>query len=124
MTSEQRGLWADLLALAGASRHAGVIASGETNGKLVGFPLDYLAAVLRVKEDTLRASLELFKEQERVSVSETGAIYITNWAKYQSEYQRQKKYRKNEAPPQGEESTKLNLDSEEPVSEGWGIKSQ
>jgi hypothetical protein len=116
MTSEQRGLWVDLLALAGASRHAGIVASGETNGKLMGYPLDYLAATLRVKEDVLRETLELFKVQDRITVSDTGAIYITNWAKYQSEYQRQSKYRKNKAPLHTDESVELVDAESEPVA--------
>ena len=101
LTAEQRGLWADLIALAGGSRHAGVICQGETNGKLMGYPIDYLSSNLRVKEETLRATLEMFKKQDRISVSETGAIYITNWKKYQSEYQRQAQYRRNQAPESG-----------------------
>jgi replisome organiser protein len=95
MTAEQRGLWADFLALAGASRVAGVICAGETKGVPDAYPLDYLASYLRCSEESLRAAIELFQSQERISVKD-GVIYITNWPKYQSEYQRQKPYRKIE----------------------------
>jgi hypothetical protein len=98
MSSEQRGIWADFLALAGESRTPGVISLGETKGKLEAYPLDYLAGLLRVKEEVLREAIQLFKDQGRITVSDIGVIYITSWAKYQSEYQRQQKYRTNVAP--------------------------
>lgn len=96
MTPAQRGIWADLLALAGSSRTAGIIGPGETGGIADGFPLDYLASILRVDLETLKDALAAFRQQQRIDVNERGAIAIVNWAKYQSEYQRQAKYRRND----------------------------
>jgi replisome organiser protein len=101
MTAEQRGLWADFLALAGASRVAGVICAGETKGVPDAYPIDYLASMLRCSEASLRGAIEVFESQNRISVKD-GVIYITNWPKYQSEYQRQKPYRKIEPQPEYE----------------------
>lgn len=93
LTAEQRSLWADLLAMAGASRIPGVIASGETNGIPDAYPPDYLANLLRCEEKFLKDALKIFEKQDRISL-ESGVITITNWHRYQSEYQRQAKYQK------------------------------
>jgi len=93
MSSEQRSLWADLLALAGASRHPGIIAAGETNGVLDAYPLDYLCGILRCEITWLKETLKLFEEQVRIK-NDGGVIHIVNWTKYQSEYH-QKRGRKS-----------------------------
>jgi replisome organiser protein len=86
LSQEQRSLWADLLALAGASRMPGIICSGNTNGVLDGYPSDYLCGILRWNLEEFGKAIELFKEQGRISIDGAGVIYILNWQKYQSEY--------------------------------------
>jgi N-terminal phage replisome organiser (Phage_rep_org_N) len=93
MSPAQRGMWADLLALGGASRHPGFIAAGETNGKLYGYPADYLCGIFRCNEKFLQETLKLFEAQDRIKTRK-GVIEILNWAKYQSEYH-QKRQRKS-----------------------------
>lgn len=93
LTASQRGIWADLLALAGASRHPGFIVAGETNGKLDPYPMDYLCGLFRCDEEFLKKTLKLFERQERITNNQ-GVIGIVNWSKYQSEYH-QKRERKS-----------------------------
>jgi N-terminal phage replisome organiser (Phage_rep_org_N) len=94
MSPAQRGMWADLLAMGGASRHPGFIAAGETNGKLYGYPDDYLCGIFRCTPKFLKETLALFEQQDRVRRSKNRVIEIINWEKYQSEYH-QKRQRKS-----------------------------
>jgi N-terminal phage replisome organiser (Phage_rep_org_N) len=98
LTPQQRSMWADLLALAGNSRFPGVICSGDTNGVLEPFPMDYLCGVFRCKEADVRAAFDLFLAQGRVTINETGVIRIVNWDKYQSEYQLKRQRRQYNEP--------------------------
>ena len=74
----QRAVWADLLALGGQSRIPGVICAGEENGKIIGFPLSRNAGLVDVPElNELKAMLDLFEKQERITVEyENGRIII------------------------------------------------
>jgi len=99
LTAPQRLLWIDLLALAGRSRFPGYVYAGEGEaGKKVGYPIAYLAGVLQMDEVTLNNALKLLQQHHRITLEETGpeqyVIGIINWEKYQSEYLRQKAYRK------------------------------
>jgi hypothetical protein len=90
LTPQQRSIWADLLALAGRSRFPGIVCSGETNGTLEPFPMDYLCSVFRCSLKDAKAAFELYKAQGRISIDKTGVIQIVNWDKYQSEYQQKR----------------------------------
>jgi hypothetical protein len=103
LSQEQRSLWADLLALAGASRVPGVICSGNTNGVLDGYPPDYLCGILRWNLEEFTKALELFKEQGRISIDSAGVIFILNWQKYQSEYHQ----KRNKAADKASENSKF-----------------
>jgi hypothetical protein len=73
---KQRAVWADLLALGGQSRIAGFVDVPEIN--------------------ELKATLDLFEKQERITVEhENGRIIIRllNWSKYQAEYSKQARYK-------------------------------
>jgi len=95
---KQRAVWADLLAMGGQSRVSGVICSGEESGQIVGIPLLRIAGLVDVPTEELSNMLMLFEKQERIKLSHDsgGRVIITilNWSKYQSEYDRQKKYRR------------------------------
>ena len=88
LTPAERSIWYDLIILAGACRVPGQISSNETTP----FPHDYIANLLQVPLDLLQTTLKKLADTGRVSENENG-IHITNWLKYQSEYDRQKKYR-------------------------------
>lgn len=49
---------------------------------------------MQVSADEWRRALDMFVKQERVSIDSRGVIHIINWAKYQSEYARVVKYRR------------------------------
>lgn len=99
LTAPQRLLWVDLLALAGRSRFPGYVYAGEgEGGKKVGYPIAYLAGVLQMDEVDANNALKLLQEKGHITLDESGpeqyVVGIVNWEKYQSEYLRQKTYRK------------------------------
>src|SRR5208282_4136563 len=53
-------------------------------------PMDYLCSVFRCDDSVARDTLHLFEQQGRITVDELGVIRITNWDKYQSEYQQKR----------------------------------
>ena len=85
----ERGVWYDLLVLAGNCRQEGIIAAGPDRP----YPLTWIAGTLNVPLPLLKRTLDKCKESERIGMNGTGMIKITNWEKYQSEYDRQKSYR-------------------------------
>ncbi|MFP3897913.1 MAG: phage replisome organizer N-terminal domain-containing protein [Dehalococcoidia bacterium] len=95
---EIRGVWIDLLALAGAGRYGD---SGEiklANG--IGLTDRQFAEILGVSLRLWKRAKCRFENTDRIKVSKTGAISITNWSKYQSEYQRQKPLRERQRAQQ------------------------
>jgi len=99
LTAQQRLLWIDLLALAGRSRFPGQIYAGVGgDGSKVGYPIGYLSGLLQMDEVTLNNALKLLREHCHITLDESAPeqyiIGIINWEKYQSEYLRQKTYRK------------------------------
>jgi len=99
LTAAQRLLWVDLLALAGRSRFPGFIYAGTGQGnEKVGYPIAYLAGVLQMDETDTNNALKLLEAHGHITLEEVSPekyiIGIINWEKYQSEYLRQKTYRK------------------------------
>jgi len=78
MNSAQRGVWYDLLLLAGESRTRGKIQASPNQG----YPLAYIANILNIPERLLSATLAVCKKDGRIEVDSSG-ITITNWDKYQ-----------------------------------------
>lgn len=93
LSTKQRSMWADLLALAGDSRFPGIVTPGEDAGKFIGYPLGYFAGLFRCSEKEVSDAFNLFEQQTRIKFGEGREIYIVNWEKYQSEYQ-EKRQRK------------------------------
>lgn len=100
-SNDERGIFADFLALAGKSRYNGIIAAGEEQGKLVGYPMRILVALcISWSQEQLEAALAVHEmagrievERQELRTKETGyVIRITGWEKWQSEYDRTKKY--------------------------------
>jgi hypothetical protein len=79
-----RGVWADLLALAGSGQYGD---TGEIKlANWVGFTDGQISEILQIKPALWRRAKQRFMESERIKISSRGAISITNWSKYQSEY--------------------------------------
>jgi hypothetical protein len=125
LTAAQRIVWVDLLALAGRSRFPGFIYAGTGEGeKRVGYPIAYLAGVLQMDEVALNNTLKLLLDKGHITleepVPEQYVIGIVNWEKYQSEYLRQKAYRKvttkttSRLPVEGEVEVEVDGEGEKP----------
>ena len=100
ISDAQRAFWTDLLAMAGRSRFPGVICAGKINDEFVGYPINKFQALMSEPLD-VESTFELFKRTGKVTFRITSEsptklymLELTNWDKYQSEYQRQKKYRR------------------------------
>lgn len=93
LTPAERSVWDELLCLAGLCGMDGLIADKDKRP----FPHSYIAHELHISEDLLESTLVKCKDETRIKEDEHG-IYITNWDFYQSEYDRQKKYRKKFEP--------------------------
>src|SRR6266436_1816977 len=71
--------------------------------KIIGYPAAFLAPNSGITNDNIEATLEMFKAKGMVtyqtSVSVQGealyAVTITNWKKYQSDYEANKKYQRD-----------------------------
>jgi len=94
-TPAERGTWYDLLAFSSLCTNTGTICDREG----VPFPLSFIANRLNIRLALLKRTLEVCEQDGRISQDETG-IHITNWGKYQSEYDRQKPYRQGKDNPE------------------------
>jgi hypothetical protein len=110
MTDAQRAFWIDLLAMAGRSRFGGVVCSGKDGDAYIGYPLSKFQGLLAEPLDIL-ATFDLFERTGKITLHANGeelrrlfVIYITNWTRYQSEYERTKRYRNSGATPNATES--------------------
>lgn len=90
-TLELRGVWIDLLALAGSGKFgdSGEIKFSDNTGFLDAQIADLLS-ISRQKWAGLKRKLIL---TNRIMVEKHNIIKVVNWQKYQSEYERTKKYR-------------------------------
>lgn len=88
---ELRGIWADILALAGDGHYGDSGIIQLSNG--IAYTDGQIAGVLRISEELWGASKKRLIDTNRIEITSNGAISIVNWSKYQSEYDRQKGYR-------------------------------
>lgn len=90
-TEGLRGIWADVLALAGSGNYGddGIIQVA----KGVGYTDQQIAAMLQVKPESWQKYKKRLIETERIQVNGSNSIAIIKWRNYQSEYHRQKTYR-------------------------------
>jgi len=88
LDAEERGVWADLIALAGECGKDGRICDNDDRP----YPRDYIAGQLNIKEELLGATIAKCRADARLD-DRDDMIVITNWKAYQSEYDRQKQYR-------------------------------
>jgi hypothetical protein len=101
MSGAQRAFWVDLLAMAGRSRCAGIVCAGQDGERFVGYPLTVFGALDAANEIDIPATFDLFERTGKIRIEVTSEnptklykITIINWDRYQSEYDRQKNYRK------------------------------
>jgi len=85
---DERGVWADLIVMAGQCRLDGFIADNDKRP----FPMDYIANHLNISRELLDRTLEKCINEGRIELQE-GAIFVINFKQYQDEYTRQKPYR-------------------------------
>ena len=88
-----RAVFIDLLALAGSGVYGD---SGEIklpNG--VGLSDKQLKTILRLTNQQWVAARLQLQKTDRIRINTGGVISISNWHRYQSEYERQKPYRSN-----------------------------
>ncbi len=92
LTSEERGVWFDLLAMAADGRHESYIAPNMDQG----YPDAWVAATLNIPLKLLQRVISKCLATGRLEKTKFG-LHITNWSRYQSEYDRQKPYRQQKS---------------------------
>lgn len=90
-TAEERGIFADLLALANESRNRGIIQANETKP----FPHHWIAGMLNLSDEVFENALKKFIEQERVEETQFG-LKIINFAWYNREFTKRGRPPKNQ----------------------------
>ncbi len=85
----ERFVWFGILLLAGDSAYEGKIALTED----MGYSDEQLGAMLKCDASLIRKAKKKMIKFEKIKILKNNIIQILNWAKYQSEYQRQKPYR-------------------------------
>lgn len=85
---EERGVWADLLALGGELGQDGKFC--DNDGRAL--PWDFIANSLNIRKALLETVVNKSLEEGRLKEKD-GVFILSNWSYYQSEYDRQKKYR-------------------------------
>ena len=112
----QRWIWIGFLLLAGDSNMEGMIYKRkDTKGKPIGYSRAMLAELLDVIPIDLASAMKKMVDYGKISVDKNGVIRILNWNKYQSEYARQKGYRKKcnkSYSPELDKDKELELDKE------------
>ena len=98
LSAAERGTWYDMLVLARICGQDGTIADRDSRP----YPHTFVANRLNIPLELFETTLAKCIDEGRVTENEKG-IHITNWKKYQSEYERQKKYRQK-APSEDDPS--------------------
>ena len=79
LTPAERGVWYDLLAMAGESRTPGTIQATEG----VGYPKPWIAQALNIPVELLEQTLDKLASTDRIKMN-TDSISIINFEYYQS----------------------------------------
>lgn len=88
LSEAEQAVWVKLLCFAGLCGNEGLIADHD----LRPYPHSFIVHEIHTTEESFEETLKKCKAEGRISEDGQG-IKITNWSKYQSEYERQKKYR-------------------------------
>jgi hypothetical protein len=79
LTPAERGVWADLIVLAGLSRREGHIERSEG----IPFSVQEIATRCVVDVELLQSTIDKCVAEGRITISKNQTISITNWEKYQ-----------------------------------------
>ena len=90
-SAELRGIWADILALAGDGHYGDSGIIQLSNG--IAYTDNQIARILHIPEELWDNSKKRLVDTKRIEIARSGVISVVNWSKYQSEYGRQKAYR-------------------------------
>ncbi len=101
LEADERGVWYDLLNLSAICVTPGTISDKDARP----YPHSFIANRLNIPTELLDRTLTKCIEEGRISENDTG-IHITNWAAYQSEYERQKPYRQKKIEDDPDKYTK------------------
>lgn len=85
---DERGVWADLIVLAGQCLAGGKICDNDGRA----FPRDFIANQLNIPQTLLDRTIAKCIHEGRLEERDD-MIVLTHWTAYQSEYERQKSYR-------------------------------
>lgn len=88
LSEAEQSIWDKLLCLAGLCGNDGIIADHD----LRPYPREFIIHELHADPEVFEATMKKCIDEGRISEDGQG-IRITNWNKYQSEYDRQKQYR-------------------------------
>ncbi len=88
LSSAERGVWYDLMCFSSLCSNTGDICDRDGQP----FPMSYIANRLNVKLPLLAATVAKCIAEGRLTEDDSG-LHITNWVRYQSEYDRQKPFR-------------------------------
>jgi hypothetical protein len=86
---EIRAVWPDLQALGETSPMTGYVCIAPG----IAYEKKQLVEILNITLELLLKSLEIFTLEKYIKIDEKGVIKILCWKRYQSEYQRLKKYK-------------------------------
>ena len=85
----ERSVWYDLILFSALCRRPGIIS--DKDGR--PYPNEFIANRLNIPITLFKETLKKCQEEGRIHEDSDG-VHIVNWDRYQSEYQRQKKYRR------------------------------
>jgi hypothetical protein len=88
LSEAEQSVWVKLLCFAGLCGNEGLISDHD----LRPFPHSFIVHEIHADTEIFESTLKKCKAEGRISEDGQG-IKITNWAKYQSEYERQRPYR-------------------------------
>jgi len=80
LNPDERGVWADLLAMASLSRRRGYVERSEG----IGFDKEFIASFLVISSGLLNSTLEKCKAEGRIQEQDNGVLFITNFDAYQA----------------------------------------
>ena len=88
LTEAEQSVWVKLLCFAGLCGNEGLISDHDKRP----FPHSFIIHEIHTDKDIFESTLKKCEDEGRISEDGQG-IRITNWGKYQSEYDRQKPWR-------------------------------
>ena len=101
LSEAEQAVWLKLLCFAGLCGNEGIIADHD----LRPFPDEFICHEIHTDREVFDSTIKKCVDEGRISKDGQG-ITIVNWKKYQSEYDRQKKYRDKDGEPDPEKFTK------------------